>query len=186
MNEQPPGPEQPSRVIDCALAEFSALRGELDEIGRGQRTVMSLNISANTAVAAFVLSQRVAPQLLLVIPYLSVALGMLYQTYANHARYMGDYINEHLRPIIVEKAGDNRLFGWEQHMRTRLYQDSASRLPMRAAFTLIVPMIPAVGLIWSIPYLHPAWYWLAWCGGLTLFALQIVSWIKQSWDFVWI
>lgn len=91
-----------------------------------------------------------------------------------------------LSPRWRTAPSDNRLFGWEQHLRTRLYQDSISQLPMRAAFTLIVPLIPAVGLLWSIPYLHPAWYWLAWCGGLALFALQVVSWIKQSWEFVWI
>ncbi|MEV0337971.1 hypothetical protein AB0H49_03000 [Nocardia sp. NPDC050713] len=60
--------ESARRVLDAALAEFVALRNELDEIGRGQRTVMNLNISVTTAIAAFVLSQRVAPQLLLVIP----------------------------------------------------------------------------------------------------------------------
>ncbi|MET8776032.1 hypothetical protein ABZV58_13520 [Nocardia sp. NPDC004654] len=178
--------ESARRVLDAALAEFVALRNELDEIGRGQRTVMNLNISVTTAIAAFVLSQRVAPQLLLVIPYVSVALGLLYQTYTIHAQHMGEYINGRLRPVITEKCEDARVFGWENYIRTTVYQTGWSQAPMRMAFALIIPIVPLVGLIWAIPSMNFAWHWLAWSGGALLYLGQLVSWVLLSRKFLWV
>ncbi|WP_435591241.1 hypothetical protein [Nocardia sp. bgisy118] len=174
------------RVLDAALAEFVALRNELDEIGRGQRTVMNLNITLSTAIAAFVLSERGAPQLLLAIPYVSVALGLLYQTYTIHAQHMGEYINGRLRPVIVEKSGDERVFGWENYIRATVYQTGWSQFPMRMAFMLIIPIVPLVGLIWAAPTLRTVWHWLAWSGGVLLYLVQLVSWARLSRRFLWV
>ncbi|MFD0361231.1 hypothetical protein ACFQZZ_07195 [Nocardia sp. GCM10030253] len=173
-------------VVDTALAEFSALRHELDELGRGQRTVMSLNITATAAIVTFILSQRVPPQLLLVVPYVSVALGLLYQTYTIHAQHLGEYINERIRPVLVEKCQDDRVFGWEGYIRGTIYRTGWSQLPMKMAFILVIPVIPLASLVCVLPVVDSAWHWLAWVGGVLLYATQLASWARLSRQFLWV
>ena len=167
------------KAINCTLAEFSALRSEIDDLGRAQRAVINLNISTAAAIIAFVLSQRASPLLLLVAPFASSAFGFLYETYTLHIRYIGDYIDQNIRPIIVGYTNDDRLFGWESHVRSKIYTSGSSRLAMQMAFTLLMPVVPAVSLVWVLPYLT-GWYWVVWSGGVLLYIVQMLSWIKNA------
>jgi hypothetical protein len=167
------------KAINCTLAEFSALRSEIDDLGRAQRAVINLNISTAAAIIAFVLSQRASPLLLLVAPFASSAFGFLYETYTLHIRYIGDYIDQNIRPIIVGYTNDDRLFGWESHVRSKICTSGSSRLAMQMAFTLLMPVVPAVSLVWVLPYLT-GWYWVVWSGGVLLYIVQMLSWIKNA------
>src|SRR5687768_11405744 len=88
---------QADRVVDIALAEFSALRNEIDNLANAQRTVMNMNITVVAAIAGFVLANRADPHLLIALPIASGAIGLLYQWYIVHAKHIGDYIDDVLR-----------------------------------------------------------------------------------------
>ncbi|MEV4416822.1 hypothetical protein [Catellatospora sp. NPDC049609] len=175
-----------SDVVTAALAEFAAMRSEIDELGRSQRTTINLNISAAAAVFAFVLSERADQRLLLVVPLISAALGLLYQAYTVHARNLGDYIDQQIRPVVVEHTGEDRLLGWERHVRTALHRQRHSQLVMRLAYILLIPAIPAVSLVWVVPYLNTVWLWLGWTAGTVLFLVQILVWYRDMRTFLWI
>ncbi|MFG1793691.1 hypothetical protein [Nocardia sp. NPDC049149] len=180
-----PDTENASRIVQCALAEFAALRNELDDFSRAQRTIMNLNISGNAVIVGFVLSHKAGPQLLLVVPYLSITLGLLYQTYLLQIERIGDYVNDVIRPLLVDSTGDDRVFGWERDLRANLYLKPGTKLAGRLSFVLLILITPAVGLLWVIPFLNHGWYWLAWVGGLALYVLQLVNWARYSRHFYW-
>ena len=184
-----PGPSRPgtnasrSPAIDVTLAEFAALRSEIDNLANAQRTMMHLNITVVAAIAGFVLADRANPRLLLAIPLASSAIGFVYQWYILHGKRIGDYINETLRPILVEHTGDDRVLAWEHQLRTRVYAKPGSRLAGRLAYVLLFPAIPAVSLAAVIPYLGSGWHWGVWALGAVLSVAQVTMWIWQVRDW---
>jgi hypothetical protein len=173
-------------VLDSALAEYAALRSELDEIARGQRQLLTLNVTTMAALYGFVLSQAISARLLLIAPFISAALGLLYQQYTLHAKGVGAYIDRHLRPLIVEYAGDGRLWGWHDFLSHEMYQTISSRVAMRLSFVLLVPAVPAFALVWVLRYLDSPWLWATWAVGLVVLAVQVASWLREARDVEWI
>ncbi|MGI5183413.1 hypothetical protein ACQEVZ_44860 [Dactylosporangium sp. CA-152071] len=175
-----------STGFEAALAEFVALRGELDEIARGQRQILILNVSAAGALFGFVLSNAVPTKLLLVAPFVSVALGLLYQQYTMHAKGVGAYIDEHVRPVIVETAGDDRLWRWQRYLTQDMYPGWRSRFAMWMAFLMLVPAVPVFGLAWVLPSLDSFWTWSVWSVGVVMVAAHVTSWFVESRGVEWI
>jgi len=178
--------DQSERVLTCALAEFTALRSELDEIARGQRHILTLNVTTAAAFFGFVLSQTISARLLLITPFVSAAFGLLYQQYTLHAKGTGTYIAQQLRPLIVEYAGDERLWRWEQFLQQEMYRTLSSRVAMRLAFVLLVPGVPVFSLVWVFRYLDSPWTWIAWLAGIAVLAAQLSSWLIEARGVEWI
>lgn len=172
------------RATEVVLAEFAALRNEIDHLAGAQRIMINLNSTVVAAVAGLVLTQHANRHLLLALPIASGAIGMVYQWYTLHAKRIGDYIDQHLRPMLVEHTGDTRVLGWEHHLRTRAYRNWRDRLAGRLSYVLLFPAVPAVGLAVSVPFLDSAWYWLAWAAGSVLFLTQVTMWWVQARSWV--
>ncbi len=181
---RPAGPDRAPGPVDVALAEFAALRNEIDNLAGAHRTMMNLNITVVAALVGFVLANRADPHLLLALPPASGAIGLVYQWYVLHARNIGDYINEHLRPLLAEYTGDDRVLGWEHHLRTSVYRRFGSNLSGRLSYLIIFPGVPVAGLAVTAPLLDSPWYVAAWLLGVALSATQITVWVRQARDWV--
>ncbi len=169
-----------SPVVEVALAEFSALRSEIDNLANAHRTMINLNITVVAAIAGFILAEKARPHLLLVIPLASGAIGLVYQWYVLHAKHIGDYINERLRPLLIDHTQDERVLAWEHRLRTEVYARRGSSLAGQLAYILLFPAVPAASLAIALPYLDSGWHWAAWIAGAALSVAQVTIWFWQA------
>jgi hypothetical protein len=89
----------PSLSVQTALAEFSILRDEIANRSSAQHTLIALNLTAIGGIRGFVLSSHADVRLLLLLPMLSPALGLLF---FEHAKKIGTHIDKVLGPALVE------------------------------------------------------------------------------------
>ena len=167
-------------VVDVALAEFSALRSEIDNLASAHRTMINLNITVVAAITGLVLANRADPHLLLALPLVSGAIGLVYQWYVMHAKHIGDYIDETLRPLLVEQTGDDRMLAWEHRLRTEVYRRPGSAITSRIAYVLLFPAVPAASLVVTYQHLDSPWYWTTWLAGFGLLIVQVTVWWLQA------
>jgi hypothetical protein len=166
--------EPQDRILDLVLAEFNALNAEITSTASSQQTLISLNITAQAAVAGLVVADKADPKLLFVSAVLSSALGLVYVANAVHIANMGSYITDVLRLIAAEKTGEGRLLGWVQHYRVhhRVLRLLYRGLMIGGLFC----GFPMVALVWVIPHLDTLWSRVAWGCSSCLLIIQIGAW----------
>ena len=103
-----------------------------------------------------------------------------------HAKGVGAYLDAHVRPLVVEHSGDERLWRWRQYLTRDMYRTRSSRFAMRLAFFMLVPAVPAVGLVWAIHVLDSWWTWTVWLAGRSVLIAHVVTWLKETRDVEWI
>src|SRR5918997_5242633 len=101
--------QNPAAMV--ALAEFSALRNEIDNLANAHRFMMNLNLTVVAGIVGFILADKADPHLLFVLPIASSAIGLVYQWYVVHAMHIGNYINDCLRPILVGHTRNEHVLG---------------------------------------------------------------------------
>jgi hypothetical protein len=99
--------------LQIVLAEFAALRGEIQGRSSAAWTLLGLNLTASSAVAGFVLSDRADPLLLLLLPFLSSSLGLLFLDHGINLDRIGTYIKQELKPRATRAGGDPGLLAYE-------------------------------------------------------------------------
>jgi hypothetical protein len=167
------GSEGDGKIVDVVLAEFAALRTEIvHKIGQ-QLTVVSINITGAAAVGGFVLANKADARLLLLLPYLSAALGLYYRAAEHDFTTIGRYIDQIQRPLLVEKLGDERLFRYESFFREQRY---GRGVVLGLAIALIFPVMSIAALVLVIPALGPFADWAIWIAGVIFTLLQSVAW----------
>ena len=79
-DHDPPDRREPDQkaLRELHLAEFSALRAEIGARSGVQHQLMALNITALAAIGGFVISDKADPLLLLMLPLVSCALGVIW------------------------------------------------------------------------------------------------------------
>jgi hypothetical protein len=100
--------------LDVALAEFSALRTELQGHSTAQGSLIALVVTAIGIVAGLVIKEGGDPRLLLILPALVSAAGIHYAEQSRAIRLIGSYIRDRLWPYLREQLSEAK---------------SASRLP---------------------------------------------------------
>jgi hypothetical protein len=167
-------PEPRDRIVDLVLAEFNALNAEISSATSSQQTLISLNITAQAAVAGLVVADKANPKLLLVAAVLSCALGLVYLANATHIANIGSYIIEVLRPIVTEQTGEGNLLGWLPYYRAHY---RVSRLLYRGLMIGgLFSGFPFVALVWVVPYLDTLWSRATWGFTSCLLVIQIGAW----------
>src|SRR5438094_227548 len=106
----------PSLSVQTALAEFSVLRDEIANRSSAQHTLIGLNLTAIGGIGGFVLSSHADVRLLLLLPMLSPALGLLFFDHAINIKKIGTYIDKVLRPALVEILGPIRTMRYEEEV----------------------------------------------------------------------
>jgi hypothetical protein len=143
---------------ESELAEFSALRQEIEYRTNAQLALISLNLTAVGTLAGFFLSNQADPLLLLLLPILCPAIGMLWLDHAFTIQNIGGYIKDHLG------------FGWEELVRTQERRKILRFFVFGTPILLMFAGVPVFALIFPWSSLKSAWTWSLWSSGVVLVA----------------
>ena len=144
------------------LAEYAALRAEVDRRATGQWNVLALQLTSTGVIASLAISHASGIVLLLVIPLSSYMLGSRYILHDFHLKLISRYIRESL---------SERLHGqlaWESWKISQITPDSGPRGWLTPA-------------AWNL--LHPtrlAFEGIAWLTLLTAALAAAYSWRNQA------
>jgi hypothetical protein len=120
------------------LAEFTALRAEIDRRSASQWTVVTVQIGIAGAVFGFALSGRHRELLLLVIPFATYMTLARYVSQMVHLKLIGRYIRTELSPRVPGGLG------WEEWRLTNL---RPSDLSVFGRLHLAWTVFPAVSVL---------------------------------------
>ena len=132
--------------------------------------------SVTTAVAGFVLTGKADPALLLILPLLSPALGMLFVDHSYNIANLGQYINLKLRPLVAQAVGNAQVLGYEEFVRQYEQKRILRFLPLGVPLTLLFAAPPFAALLFTWR-LTDRWLRALWVAGLLLFIVFIALWL---------
>src|SRR5260221_2433456 len=142
-----------SAILQVALAEFSALRSEIKDRSSAAWALVNLDVTATAALLGFVFSKNADPKILLALPLLAPALGLLFIDHAYNINNLGSYIGKRLRQLVVEATGSADVLGYEEAI-DRYEENRFLRLvPLGLPLTLLFSGLPLGGLVFVIPSL---------------------------------
>jgi hypothetical protein len=104
-------------IVQVSLAAFSAAKTEIADRSKAQHTLIQLNITAVGTIVGFVLANKADPQLLLLLPLLSPALGMLHLDHGVNISNIGTFIDTVIRAKLAAVALVGDVMGYEEHVR---------------------------------------------------------------------
>lgn len=165
-------------LLNLTIAEFNALRGEIKDRSASAYTLLNINITATTAIAGFVLSGNASPILLLILPLLSPALGMLFVDHSYNIDNLGSYIKSRLRPMAVAAAGHSSVLGYEDFIDAYEQKKLLRFLPLGLPLTLLFAGPPVAGLLFSWGQIRDGWALALWIGGLLMFIAFVTLWFN--------
>jgi hypothetical protein len=96
--------------VEISLAEYSALRSEIDRRAGTQWNVFALQIGSAGAIASLAIASSGRIALLLLVPAASYMLGSRYILHDFHIKLISDYITTDLSPRL---GGVLRWEGWK-------------------------------------------------------------------------
>jgi hypothetical protein len=97
-----------NRDYDGALAEFSALRTEIDSRYKYQQQILALQLTLTSAIISLGLSKPVPVGVLLIIPFSTYLLCGRYVGQRTAIRWVSRYITEELSPRVPDGLGWTR------------------------------------------------------------------------------
>jgi len=107
----------PKDQITILLAEYQALRAEIQTRSGAQSTMMQLTITALGALAALSFTQYGDRRMLLLIPVISTILGLVWLDHAANISNIGDFIQQRLWPALGTASGAEGLPDYEATVR---------------------------------------------------------------------
>jgi len=163
-----------TRSPEDLRAEFAAYRQEILARAGHQHTLLSLNLTAISALVGFVLAHQADERLLLLLPIVSSSIGLLWYDHARNIESLGDYIRRDM-PVFR---------GYEERI-AQLEDTELRRVPMTAALLILFVATPIAGVIIPIDRVDGA-LWGLWSVGLVLsvlcaFVLLAWMWAGLRW-----
>ncbi|GAA4690582.1 hypothetical protein [Phytohabitans rumicis] len=168
--------EGQSKTVDVVLAEFVALRAEVTQHLAARFTVIGLNVTGVAAIGGIVIANRADTRLLLLLPFLSGALGLWFHILTIDVMVIASYVENVQRPILVEQLGEDRLFQYEHYFRSRM---KGRRLIQAITAGLMFPAVSLAALTMTIGSLHSLFDWSVWILGVVLLLLQNAVWATR-------
>lgn len=165
-----------SAMTQVVLAEFSALRQEIQDRSGAANTLLNLNITATGTVAGLVLSQRVNPVLLLLLPFLSSALGLLYLDQALNIKNIGAYIKEELKPRLATAARDVGVLAYEERIDEYERRIVLRFLPWGLPVTILFSFPALAALFSSLGRIDTLGMGALWVMGMVLTGAYFFLW----------
>jgi len=167
--------------INVALAEFDALRVEIQWRSTMQHGLLNLSLVATAALGTIAFSGLSRVGILLLLPIVGSVFGFLYFDHDVAVSRAGDYIREELRPALKRYTGWDDALGWEDYIKDRR---AARAGVLRAAIRFdililltfeIVPIISSIYLLFSATGLG-----FGLCGHSTFFFgdLDCILWLE--------
>lgn len=130
-------------LATALIAEYNALRAEIDRRSQAQQTLSNLALTLTGATVAYALAND-AIVVLLLQPIIASALGLLYADHGKAIRRAGRYVERHLAPALADCAGDHRVLLWE-----RVAHSGATRVsrPLWLLPPLLVFVVSSAGVV---------------------------------------
>jgi hypothetical protein len=151
--------------LDGPVAEFNALRQEIQSRSATQQNIFALQVTTAGALFGFALSGPNRTLLLLILPVSSYLLFARYLIHSTAIAIIGEYI----RDTLTERLTDG--LGWEQYWQGQPY-----RLPLARWVhpnLILFSGVSVLALIWTAPAVL--------YGGLSVRAVGIaVIWLLGS------
>jgi hypothetical protein len=144
-------------------AEFGAYRQEILARSGHQQALLALNLTAISGLAGFVLAQKADERLLLLLPIVCSAIGLLWYDHARNIESLGDYIRQEMPD-----------FGGYEERIDALERSEWRRVPMTAALLVLFVATPIAGIIVPFDRVDGA-LWVLWAVGLVLSVSCIVA-----------
>ena len=135
------------------LAEFSALREEIQNRSGLQQALVGLNLTAIATLGGLVLSNRASIQVLLVLPILSLTLGLMWIDHYRVIVELGGYIRKELWTWTPS---------WERHFAQSRKSRPAASFWIPVAIVWAGPSTATLGIEAASGHLHALW-WLWGC-----------------------
>jgi hypothetical protein len=139
------------QALESQVAEFSALREEIAYRSHFQQLLINLNIVASGTVGGIALTRSTNEAVVLLIPAIASALGLLYADHSRSIVYLGKYLAEEFRT----PEGDP-IFRWESKS-----SELDAQRPRLFAFKLSLFLVFVVPPIIALTYLliHIEGFW---------------------------
>jgi hypothetical protein len=115
VNEESQEDKRISLELQATLAEYQALRREIEYRTRFQQGLVVANVTASAAVLASYF-QLNNPLLLIVVPFLSSFLGFYWIDHSLMIDDLGTYISKTIQPRVSEIVGYSHVLLWESHV----------------------------------------------------------------------
>jgi hypothetical protein len=100
-------------AVTAVLAEYSALRIEIDRRSHAQQTLTNLALTFSGALLAYAVAHQVIAVLLLQ-PIVVCALGLLYTDHGSMIMRIGRYLHRHSAAEVARLTGEPGLMRWEE------------------------------------------------------------------------
>lgn len=162
----------PSPDVSGALAEFVALRSEMELRAKHQNQIVALQIATTGGVFGYVLSRAGLLPLLLIVPASSYLLCGRYAAQHTAIMRMSTYIRKELSPRVPGGLG------WEQWIGAR--PRSGRFLGWFLPFVLAFPGASVAALAWTFETVEP----LRFHYSLHLGAIATIWWVGVIITFV--
>lgn len=113
-------------ALDVALAEFNALRAEINNRMTTQAALVGVGLTALGVIVGLVVEKQADQRLLLAVPPLALTVNILWAVENRQIGCIGVYIRTTLWPYLCEAVGERRdpttgkgLPSWEQYLADR-------------------------------------------------------------------
>lgn len=163
---------EPSDTV--RLGEFSALRAEIQQRTSFQHALVTLNLTAVATITGFVAAQKASQQLLLILPVVSPALGLLWLDHNRTIAVIAAYVRDDLwkwKP------------SWEKRMSEYREGSQSWSLSFWAPVLLIFFAVSVAALVIAFPKGEAATSWVLWLAGVALSSMYLVAFVAGV--FLW-
>ena len=168
----------PKDAIAILLAEYQALRAEIQARSAAQSTMMQLTITALGALAALSFTQYGDRVMLLLIPVISTILGLVWLDHAANISNIGDFIMQHLWPALRAASQAEKLPDYEAAVRS--YERTPGgflRLFGLPPFLIFI-LVPVVAIVVAFDSSSRDWlFWTLVIVDLALLLVFALTWL---------
>lgn len=141
------------------MAEYNALRSEIQYRSGFQNRLLEIHITALTAILGAAVSKAVSPWIILLIPVESSIFGLWYLDHALMIQEIGAYIRTTIERRIAELLNEPYILCWEIAQRVSVTTAPTERIVTfwRLLFltfggpSLIALIVTLIFLIYSVP-----------------------------------
>jgi len=163
--------------VTVLLAQFQALRAEIEARSGAQTTILGLTVTALGALAALGFSEHGDMRLLLLVPVISAILGLIWIDHAANISNLGDFINQHLMPALKKEAAMDSLPDYEDVVRLYERRRTAVLRLFGLPPFLVFVLTPVVAMLIAFDAARHGWlFWSLFGLDIALLLVFIAYW----------
>lgn len=116
------------QMLQVVLAEYNALRAEIQNRSNIQSTLLQLHLTALTLILGGALSEKLGPWIIFLIPFESTIFGLWWLDHSLVIMEIGTYIRESVEPRVSELLNVERAMYWEANFKEGVVAPKRKRI----------------------------------------------------------